>query len=131
MCDRRFGKYEKWTANTLARWLHEVSSAIREPPLFSWTSRSLRKGAATAAYNVGVTLQKIKYFGGWSMGSSVVLDYIDPTVLARRSERFVFGWLTPWGGQATTISPPNGDNMANGASPCFVNGHIEIIEFKL
>jgi hypothetical protein len=30
-----------------------------------------------------VTLQnKIKYFGGWSTESSVLLDYIDPTVLA-------------------------------------------------
>jgi hypothetical protein len=36
----------------------------------------------TAAYNVGVMLQKIKYFGGLSIESSVVLDYIDPTVLA-------------------------------------------------
>jgi hypothetical protein len=29
-----------------------------------------------------MTLQKIKYFGGWSTESSVVLDYIDPTILA-------------------------------------------------
>jgi hypothetical protein len=36
----------------------------------------------TAAYNVGVMLQKIRYFGGWSTESSVVLDYIDPPVLA-------------------------------------------------
>jgi hypothetical protein len=39
-------------------------------------------GAATAAYNIGVTLQKIKHFGGWSTESSVVLDYIDPIALA-------------------------------------------------
>jgi hypothetical protein len=64
-----------------------------------------------------VTLQKIKHFGGWSTESIVVLDYIDPTALARRSEWFLFGWLTPWGGQPTMTNPPNGDNMANGASP--------------
>jgi hypothetical protein len=46
------------------------------------TWHSLRKGAATPAYNVGVTLQKIKYFGGLSTESNVVLDYIDSTVLA-------------------------------------------------
>jgi hypothetical protein len=36
----------------------------------------------TAAYNIGVTLQKIEHFGGWSTEFSVVLDYIDPTALA-------------------------------------------------
>jgi hypothetical protein len=70
----------------------------------------------------------IKYLGGWTTESSVVLNYIDPTVLARRSKWFLFGWLTPRGGQPTTINPPNGDNMANGASLCFVNGLIEIID---
>jgi hypothetical protein len=124
-------RHEEWTSNTLTRWLTEVTSALQErPPYgFSWTLYSLRKGAATAAYIIGVTLQKIKYFGGWSTESSVVLDYIDPTAFAGRSDEwFFFGWLTPWGGQPTTNNPPNGDNMANGASACFVNGHIEIIE---
>jgi hypothetical protein len=60
--------------------------------------------------------------------SSVVLDYIDPNVLARRSEtRFFFGWVTPWGGHPT-INLPNGDYMANGASTSFANGYIDIIE---
>jgi len=123
-------RHDRWTANTLTGWLSEVTMALQERPPegYRWTSHSLRKGAATAAYSIGVTLQKIKHFGGWSTESSVVLDYIDPTALAGRSEWFFFGWLTPWGGQPTTNNPPNGDNMANGASPCFVNGHIEIIE---
>jgi hypothetical protein len=42
----------------------------------------LLKGAATAAYIVGVTLQNIKYFGGYPTDSSVVMHYIDPAVLA-------------------------------------------------
>jgi hypothetical protein len=76
-------KHDKWTANTLTRWLNEATLAMQERPTygFSSTSHSLRKGAATSAYLVGVTLQKIKYFGGWSTESSVVLDYVDPTVL--------------------------------------------------
>jgi hypothetical protein len=59
-------KHDKWTANTLTGWLTEVTSAMQERPPngFSWTSHSLRKGVATAAYNVGVTLQKIKHFCG-------------------------------------------------------------------
>jgi predicted alpha/beta hydrolase family esterase len=77
-------KHEKWTANTLTRWLHEVTSEFHERPFegFRWTSHSLRKGAATTAYIVGVTLQKIKYFSGWLAKSNVVLDYIGPKVLA-------------------------------------------------
>jgi hypothetical protein len=59
---------------------------------------------------------KYEYFGGWSTESSVVLDYIDPTVLARRSKWFFFGWLTPWGGQPT-INPPNGDNWQTDDPP--------------
>eukprot|EP00873_Tetraselmis_striata_P015665 jgi/Tetstr1/435929/TSEL_024811.t1 len=42
------------------------------PPLgFVWTSHSLRKGAATAAYAIGAVLQKIKHFGGWAEWSNV------------------------------------------------------------
>jgi hypothetical protein len=31
---------------------------------FVWTSHSLRKGATTAAYAIGVNMQKMKFFGG-------------------------------------------------------------------
>eukprot|EP00873_Tetraselmis_striata_P020111 jgi/Tetstr1/440375/TSEL_028710.t1 len=56
-------------------------------------------GATTVAYVIGVTMQKIKYFGGWAMESSVVLDYIDPTVLPCPAAWHLVGWLTPWGDQ--------------------------------
>eukprot|EP00873_Tetraselmis_striata_P016563 jgi/Tetstr1/436827/TSEL_025605.t1 len=56
-------------------------------------------GATTVAYVIGVTMQKIKYFGCWAMESSVVLDYIDPTVLPCPAAWHLFGWMTPWGGQ--------------------------------
>jgi hypothetical protein len=77
-------KHKIYITNTLTGWLHEVTSALRERLAegFLWTSHSLRKGAATPAYTVIVTRHKIKYFGGWSTESSVVLDYIDPIVLA-------------------------------------------------
>jgi hypothetical protein len=77
-----------------------------------------------------VTLPKIKYFGGWSTESSVVLDYIDLTVLGGGLEWLFFGKQTPWGDQPT-LNPPNGDNMADGASTCFVNGHINIIRVQV
>jgi hypothetical protein len=54
--------FEIWTSNTLFGWLHEFISALGKRPLegLSWTSHSLRKGAATAAYSVGLKLQKMK-----------------------------------------------------------------------
>eukprot|EP00873_Tetraselmis_striata_P014674 jgi/Tetstr1/434938/TSEL_023934.t1 len=52
-------------------------------------------GATAAAYVIGVTMQKIKYFGGWAMESSVVLDYIDPIVLPCPAAWQLFGWMTP------------------------------------
>jgi hypothetical protein len=77
-------EHDGWTANTLTSWLHEITTALHERPPsgFSRTSHSLRKGAATVAYNVGVTLYKIEYFGGRSTESSVAVDYIDPNALA-------------------------------------------------
>eukprot|EP00873_Tetraselmis_striata_P038086 jgi/Tetstr1/458350/TSEL_044789.t1 len=49
------------------------------------------QGATTAAYVIGVTMQKIKYFGGWAMESGVVLDYIDPTVMPCHAAWHLFG----------------------------------------
>jgi hypothetical protein len=91
-------KHEKWTANTLNGWLHEVILALRERPPegFCCASHSLITGGAIAADNVGASLHKIKYLGGLAIESSVMLDYIDPTVLAWRLEWLFFGWLTTW-----------------------------------
>eukprot|EP00873_Tetraselmis_striata_P042740 jgi/Tetstr1/463004/TSEL_007943.t1 len=77
--------HAKWTADTLTSWL--------------------QLGATTAAYVIGVRMQKIKYFGGWAMESSVVLDYsIDPTVLPCPAAAWhLFGWMTPWGGQPARL----------------------------
>eukprot|EP00873_Tetraselmis_striata_P036362 jgi/Tetstr1/456626/TSEL_043329.t1 len=64
------------------------------------------KGTAdtlTTAYVISVTMQKIKYFGGWAMESGVVLDYIDPTVLPCQAAWHLSGWMTPWGGQPARL----------------------------
>eukprot|EP00873_Tetraselmis_striata_P023953 jgi/Tetstr1/444217/TSEL_032110.t1 len=74
----------KWTADTLTGWL--------------------QLGATTAAYVIGVTMQKIKYSGGWAMESSVVLDYIyRPNSVACPAAWYLFGWMTPWGGQPARL----------------------------
>eukprot|EP00873_Tetraselmis_striata_P003211 jgi/Tetstr1/423475/TSEL_014156.t1 len=88
------------------------------PDGFPWTSHSLRKGIAIAAYAFGVVLQKIKHFGGWVVFSSVVLDYIDPTALPCAASWQFFGWFTPWWGQHPTAAcPPMGGMMTNAAPP--------------
>jgi hypothetical protein len=77
-----------WMADTMTAWLQRVLRAIHEQPpegfaLYILTKRcnySLRKGATTAAYNIGTPMQNIKFVGGWAREPDVVLDYIDPTV---------------------------------------------------
>eukprot|EP00873_Tetraselmis_striata_P042439 jgi/Tetstr1/462703/TSEL_007668.t1 len=118
-----------WTSATVTDWLQLVAHMLEEhpPPGFVWTSHSLRKGAATAAYAIGVVLQKIKHFGGWALSPSVVLDYINPTALPCAASWQLFGWLTPWGGPPATGCPPMGGMMAT-AAPQWLNGHIGNIE---
>eukprot|EP00873_Tetraselmis_striata_P038601 jgi/Tetstr1/458865/TSEL_004374.t1 len=86
-----------WTAATVSDWL---STAVRlvgaAPPAgTSWTSHSLRKGAASAANAIGVPLSHIRYQGGWVTNSDVVLDYIDPNVLPSPGAWFFFGDIAP------------------------------------
>eukprot|EP00873_Tetraselmis_striata_P043531 jgi/Tetstr1/463795/TSEL_008610.t1 len=87
----------------IAELPHYFDAARQDTEGFAWTSHSLRKGATTATYVIGVTMQKIKYFGGWAMESSVVLDYIDPTGLPCLAAWHLFGWMTPWGGQPARL----------------------------
>eukprot|EP00873_Tetraselmis_striata_P007881 jgi/Tetstr1/428145/TSEL_018197.t1 len=86
-----------WIAATMSDWL---STAIRlvnaAPPAgTSWTSHSLRKGAASAANAIGVPLSHIRYQGGWATNYDVVLDYIDPNVLPSPGAWFFFGHIAP------------------------------------
>ena len=60
-----------------------------------WTGHSLRKGAASASDAAGVSLARICHVGGWSIKSSAVKDYIDPTCPDSAAGRRYFGWLLP------------------------------------
>eukprot|EP00873_Tetraselmis_striata_P018441 jgi/Tetstr1/438705/TSEL_027254.t1 len=74
-----------------ARWAisqREGQTKLTADTLTSW----LQLGATTtAAYVIGVTMQKIKYFGGWAMEADMVLDYIDRTVLPCPAAWHLFG----------------------------------------
>ena len=87
---------ELWTANTLSGWLTAAyTAALCLPPAgFAWTSHSLRKGAASAAYAIGARLTDIRYAGGWSTNSTVLeAKYIDFTMRPSPAAWIFFGYL--------------------------------------
>jgi hypothetical protein len=50
--------------------------------VFDWTSQSLRKGVASAAYAIGARLTDVHYARGWSTNSTVLkAKYIDFTLI--------------------------------------------------
>ncbi len=64
------------------------------PPGFCWTSRGLRKGAASAAYVIKVRLNDIHYAGGWSTKSTVLESkYVDFTMRSTKAALMFFGYL--------------------------------------
>eukprot|EP00873_Tetraselmis_striata_P010534 jgi/Tetstr1/430798/TSEL_020582.t2 len=86
-----------WTAATMSDWLSTAVNLVNAAPPAgtSWTSHSLRKGAASAANAIGAPLSHIRYQGGWATNSDVVLDYIDPNVLPSPRAWFFFGHIAP------------------------------------
>jgi hypothetical protein len=87
---------ELWSADTISGWLLQACKAIqRQPPEgFSWTSHSLRKGAASAAHAIGARLTDIRYMGGWATNSTVLeAKYIDFAMLPSPAARLFFGYL--------------------------------------
>eukprot|EP00873_Tetraselmis_striata_P002551 jgi/Tetstr1/422815/TSEL_013606.t1 len=86
-----------WTAATMSDWLSTAVNLVNAalPAGTSWTSHSLRKGAASAANAIGTPLSHIRYQGGWATNSDVVLDYIDPNVLPSPGAWFFFGHIAP------------------------------------
>eukprot|EP00873_Tetraselmis_striata_P003053 jgi/Tetstr1/423317/TSEL_014015.t1 len=91
------GQSKPWTAATMSDWLSTTVNLVNAAPPAgtSWTSHSLRKGAASAANAIGTPLSHIRYQGGWATNSDVVLDYIDPNVLPSPGAWFFFGHIAP------------------------------------
>ena len=87
---------ELWTANTLSGWLTAAyTAALCLPPAgFAWTSHSLRKGVASAAYAIGAKVTDIRYAGGWSINSTVLeAKYIDFIMRPSPAACIIFGYL--------------------------------------
>ena len=87
---------EGMNANKASAWLHMAYAAagFSPPPGFNWTSHSLRKGAASAANAIKVSLSDIRYFGGWSTNSLVLeAKYIDFAMAPSEAAYIFFGHL--------------------------------------
>jgi hypothetical protein len=97
--DSRY-KQASLSPDTLTSCMQLVNKDIKvnPPDEFAWTSHSLRKGAITATYAIGVHCRKSFFPGGWATESSVVLHYVDPTLVPTTMNWYFFGWLAPWGG---------------------------------
>ena len=68
----------------------------KQSPLagFSWTSHSLRKGAASAANDIKAPLNDIRYAEGWSTSSTVLESkYIDFSMAPSNAAYIFFGHL--------------------------------------
>ena len=86
----------KWSADTISVWLASAYAAAghHPPEGFAWTSHSLRKGAASAAYAIKVDLPTIKYEGGWATTSTVLeAHYIDFAMRPTDAAWLFFGRL--------------------------------------
>ena len=102
-----------WTSQTLSSWLQSccVAVGVSAPPGFSYSSHSLRSGAASAANAVGASLPHIRWLGNWAKDSDVVHDYISPAILFTQAAFSFFGWLTPSAhlrGLASGLAPAPG-----------------------
>ena len=87
---------DAWTSDTQTAWLVQSFAAVGESPPagFTWTSHSLRSGAAAAAHAEGWTTSQLEKYGGWAPGSqALVKSYLQVPVRPCSGSHFFFGWL--------------------------------------
>ena len=108
--------HDRKTNTILAGTIPAMTTISRENPhcgdgCDSWTSHSLRKGAATSAYSVGVPVDRVRFLGGWVPESKAVWTYID--LMAPPTSAALFYWrgLTP----SYLSGKPCVDNVIQGA----------------
>ena len=71
------------------------TAASTWPHLFpaGLTHHALRRGGATSAHAIGIPLETICFWGGWSFGSDAVYKYIDFSHEATPDDFRAFGWM--------------------------------------
>lgn len=58
-----------------------------------FTSHSCRRGAASSALSIGVPLERLSWWGGWSFNSASIFEYLDFSLPASPAATMFFGWL--------------------------------------
>ncbi|KAK3278548.1 hypothetical protein CYMTET_13527 [Cymbomonas tetramitiformis] len=87
---------KNFKASVANDWIGLALSELdcRPPEGGHFSAHSTRKGATTCARAVGVAMEKVCFFGGWSQFSSAVQHYINPTALRDTDMDYYFAWLT-------------------------------------
>ncbi|KAK3239265.1 hypothetical protein CYMTET_50799 [Cymbomonas tetramitiformis] len=87
---------KNFKASVANHWIGLALSELdcRSPEGGHFSAHNTRKGATTCARAVGVAMEKVCFFGGWSQFSSAVQHYIDPTALRDTDMDYYFAWLT-------------------------------------
>jgi hypothetical protein len=85
----------KWNATVIDDMLQRVLLlvGVTPPAGYVYTSHSLRSGAASGAFSIGVDILRICDCGGWAQGSSAVYSYIDLSWAPSPDAIYFFGHL--------------------------------------
>lgn len=58
-----------------------------------YSGHSMKRGAASAVLAVGVPIERICWWGGWSFSSSSVYEYLDFSLPMTKEAALFFGWM--------------------------------------
>jgi integrase len=84
----------KSPSGLLTGWLRHACACaqIPSPAAGAWSSHALRRGSATAALSIAVTMAMVMAWGGWKTITSV-MQYVDPLVRPTDEDRVLFSHL--------------------------------------
>jgi hypothetical protein len=92
--------------------------AIEAPAGFAYSGHSCRAGSLSEASALGVPIVRLRFVGGYAVGSRVPEDkYIDPTCPPSPAGAFFFGWLQPPRSTFVDFSFGNVDSIINPSEP--------------
>jgi hypothetical protein len=92
--------------------------AIQAPAGFVYSGHSCRAGSLSEASALGVPIVRLRFVGGFAVGSRVPEDkYIDPTCPPSPAGAFFFGWLQPPRSTFVDFSFGNVDSIINPSEP--------------
>ncbi len=100
------------SSNTITRYLKECLDhlTISPPPQVSWSSHSLRIGAASEAAAINIPLYRIRIWGDWSPSSKTFeVTYLDARFLATQERYYFFGHLL--GRNLAPSGPSNNETL--------------------